>query len=521
MLDFFRNSINSWWVRSLFIAIILIFVFLGFGSNASNTQVLAEINGNVLSVHSFLQALDAEKKQYLADNPSLTDEILEQLGIRTQVFNRLVMRTLFIQEATKLGIFATSKEIQQTLLSLPFFKNEQGHFDSELYKKALQNNKTAVLLFEQELSDDVLIDKFVRLITGVAFVNEKDAKVLYNYFNEERSFQYLLFPKKNYLKEIVLSDEEIQEYYDRNSHIWKQPRQLSFNYIPLTKEILLSRITVSSEEVIKQYEENINLYNTVAKEIALERIKEQFLQEKMNALIEAYLDKIHISISEGKHIQDIAKELNIALEKTDFLTEEQALIRLGVENTTFTRLLKNESNSIETIPLKKEGEYTVVQVQERIPENIPPLEEVEKDVFHALQDEKSLELAQFAAIKALKEATENNAILPSFATTPLFSRLAEIPEPFSHSKELSDALFNNPKNTLLSIPYPYSDGVALIKIAHIAPAYEKNWDEDKINFTRRVLELKQREFLNLMEQYLNNKAHIVIKLPHLLKSQDE
>ena len=82
-----------------------------------------------------------------------------------------------LSEAKNLGIDATSNEIQQRILSMPYFL-ENGNFIFNQYEVILRQNGMTVQEFEDRIRLEVIQDKLRNLITDAFSVSDKEADAL-------------------------------------------------------------------------------------------------------------------------------------------------------------------------------------------------------------------------------------------------------------------------------------------------------------------------------------------------------
>ncbi|MFA0231696.1 peptidyl-prolyl cis-trans isomerase, partial [Vibrio sp. 10N.261.45.A7] len=63
-------------------------------------------------------------------------------------------------------------------------------------------------------------------------------------------------------KNIELTDEQIEQYYQDNPAAYTRPEQAKVSYIELSAEALKSQLEVSDEEAQKYYQEHLDKYST-------------------------------------------------------------------------------------------------------------------------------------------------------------------------------------------------------------------------------------------------------------------
>src|SRR5512145_1756166 len=103
MLDFMRKRKQARVIQVLFLIIILVFIFWGFGnpfSDAPLTNSVAAVDGESISLRDFQRAYDNLKAGYReAYKDRLTPEMIQALNLKQQTVDQLINSALMRQEA--------------------------------------------------------------------------------------------------------------------------------------------------------------------------------------------------------------------------------------------------------------------------------------------------------------------------------------------------------------------------------------------------------------------------------------
>lgn len=144
--------------------IIVTFVFWGIGGSGPSSEsdrILAEIEGQPIPLQEFRRAYENEYKRARERYPN--EEEIKKLDLKERVLNSLIDRQVIVIAAEEAGITVTEKELQNEILQLPYFQRN-GVFDQEIYERSLQLNRLTPQTFEEQLKNDLLLDKMSRLI---------------------------------------------------------------------------------------------------------------------------------------------------------------------------------------------------------------------------------------------------------------------------------------------------------------------------------------------------------------------
>jgi len=143
----------------------------------------------------------------------------KEMGLQQQVINNMATEAKILNLAKEFGIVVTDKEAAEQLASYPAFQKD-GIFDRTAYDAYIKNSGLSNELFENNLKDQLLIEKTFKLL------NTKGLK------NEYKAFQ-LAFEVADKLKYTVLSnddvnvssdDKKLKEFWEARKEQFKTPK---------------------------------------------------------------------------------------------------------------------------------------------------------------------------------------------------------------------------------------------------------------------------------------------------------
>lgn len=261
MLEFMRENASSWIVKALFAIIVLVFVFWGVGGMQDSGQpVLATINDAQILHKDFFQAYEREINFLRRNNPDLSSQELEQMDFKRQVLERMINNHLLQQKAKEWGLFVTPEEVRQTISNMEIFQDAAQNFDPQRYRAVLQSSQLSPSMFEAELSGDLQSEKLQETLLSHFQASDALARDFFQYLRAKAKMQYLHLQWEDYLQEVSLTQEEIEDYYAQNQKRFEQAPQMRMNYILLTPKALASYQEVDQEEVQTYYQQNKDLF---------------------------------------------------------------------------------------------------------------------------------------------------------------------------------------------------------------------------------------------------------------------
>ena len=264
MLDFIRSNAQSMGVKLIFGLIILVFVFWGVGSitDTSGGSVVAVVNGDGISASTFHRAYQQQVEAIQRSNPGITREQLAQQNIGDRVLNALIMQKLLEQEAARMGISVSAQEMRQAVEAVDVFKNSDGVFDAEIFRRMAENSYGSVAAFEQKLREDLLAGKMEALVRAGIWSNSDESRAFFQYLRQKRSISYAFVPASRFAAEVKLTDKEIADYYASHKQDFAVPAKVVAEYIKVSPLLLVKPESVSAADVEAEYTKNASRYET-------------------------------------------------------------------------------------------------------------------------------------------------------------------------------------------------------------------------------------------------------------------
>lgn len=180
MLSQMRKHAGSWMIKVLLFAIVVVFSFWGVGSYRSrqDTQV-AEVNGEKISFDLYRQSyknlLDQYRRVY---GEQLNDDMLKALNLKQQAIEQLIDRVLLLQEAQRLEISVSDKEVAESIRQYPAFQ-VNGVFDSNRYMRLLNQIRMSAEEFESNQQQSLRLQKVQSMVQDGVFVSDDEASQWY------------------------------------------------------------------------------------------------------------------------------------------------------------------------------------------------------------------------------------------------------------------------------------------------------------------------------------------------------
>jgi peptidyl-prolyl cis-trans isomerase D len=107
------------------------------------------------------------------------------------------------------------------------------------------------------LSNDMRVQQLINGITDTVFATDLELSALASVTEQKRDFYYLRLPVAPIQESVVLSDEQISDYYQANLASYQTDAQVVVDYIELSPAQLVDPTLVTSRQIATRFEEEL------------------------------------------------------------------------------------------------------------------------------------------------------------------------------------------------------------------------------------------------------------------------
>ena len=486
-----KKTAKKIWII-LIILILPAFVFWGFGSfmrSKQETTYAGKISGRKVSELEYKDALDAVRNQAIIQFGDNLSEIEKKLNLESLVWDRLVL----LAEAKKRKIKTTDQEVIELIQSYPFFQTKKGQFDNQIYSQMLRYEfRTQPRIFEEQTRSTLILSKLYKEITGNLNLNEEEIKKEYQKLNEQINLYYIASLPSDFIKDITATEEEIKDYFIKNSFQFKQPLSFNIEYISLASE------------------------------------------DKNETAIKDKIRKLALRLSKKEDFTNAAKELNLEVKETGLFSQTDPMPGIGWSPQILSLISKLKIGEFAP-PIYIDKYYYILRLKERKESHIPDFERIKDKVKEAFIKEKAKDTAQQKIEDALKELKTAYKTNPTGIALPIpikeranpksidFDKIAKIYGLKSGSTNFfrygsyiegigaSDNFFTaavdlkeDAHSGIIEMP----SGFYIIKLKSKIPVDENKFREEKPEFAKKLLLQKREEYFSRFLQELKRKAQL-------------
>jgi peptidyl-prolyl cis-trans isomerase D len=432
VLKFIRRNAEAAWVKFMFLAIVIVFIFWGMGGivGGDRAQFVVRVNQDAIPPAEFTRAYNNLLRLYQSvykDN--FKPEMVKSLDLKDRAVDELIRANLMRQEAQRLGLAVDDTEVRNAIAELPAFQ-EDGRFNKQLYLRVLRANRISPGEFEDSQQEQLLVKKLQDLIMAGVHVSEAEVLDRYRIDNEKVNLRFIKLDAASFMPEVQLTDQDVQAYYDKNRETFREPDRVRIEYVLYTPDKFAGEAQVSDAEVQQYYDEHIAEYEkpeqVQARHILFRYPPKATAEDK--ARVRAHAEEVLAKVKAGEDFAALAKQYSddsSAAQGGDLGTFTRGKMVPSFERAAFA-LAPGETSDLVESPFG----LHIIKVESKEAARTQPLDEVRTQIVDKLKQQKARELARTRA-EADRAKVAGGEALANVAQAAGLS--VETPAPFAQT----------------------------------------------------------------------------------------
>ncbi len=330
--------------------------------------------------------------------------------------------------ALQRGVVVSDKEIADHLRSLPRFAGKAGKFDMEKYDKFVSEMR-------DHGYDDDMIDKAVRhalvreklmsQLNGEVLVTPDEVRLYYNDLHGKYSVSVAEFRASEYLKQIKLTDKDIDDFYKANKNNYMVSEQYKVRLVEFKYADFMAKAAkmVDTAQVEKYYKEHKTEFTSIKDKKSvtesLNMVRKQIVKKLADQYAKALASKTALRFAHAayKSISEISEPAKIAptfieqASKSGKDVKNVGLINKDkpvVEPVVFAKIMDISTDIPISNPIPGKDASIVVLLEKKVEAVPAELKAVAVQVKNDLKHKKAVtyarEIAKNAHLKVTKSA---------------------------------------------------------------------------------------------------------------------
>ena len=296
MLQNIKDKTTGWVAYVIVIGISIPFVLWGIDQYFTGGNVIvAEINETKISS----ERLNNEYQSRLRQMQDMISKDQNEADLQKKIIKRSVLDELIDSILVREFVNKNKFQISERTLISDIRDNKIFHtekkFNPSRYQKLLESQGIKTSDYERIRNSELKTLQFYNNIVESSFIATEQLKDLEKLKYQTRDFKLLSLSYKDFIdNKKISSEKEKKDFYVKYKNIFSMPEKFNVEYLVFNKKILKKQINISSENIENYYNENKFKYITAEKR----RVKQIFLsnikgnKESNSELINTILSKL-------------------------------------------------------------------------------------------------------------------------------------------------------------------------------------------------------------------------------------
>ena len=261
MLQGVRDNMKGTMVVVVVVLFIVPMVLSGIGGSFLGSVAgtdAASVNGETITRAELRREVFMQKQRMLSQgNVDPTSDSLKDENLQQPVLEQLTRKRALVVSATQAGMAAPDELIGKEIAKTEEFFTD-GQFDQEKFKRLISNVGYTPATYQEAIARDLVLGQKGSGLRQTSFITDAEVDQLIALLYQKRSFFTVEIPKGDLEKEVVVEQQEIQQYYDENQENFKEAESVSVEYVELSVDGLMASIDVAEEDVKAQFETELS-----------------------------------------------------------------------------------------------------------------------------------------------------------------------------------------------------------------------------------------------------------------------
>ncbi|MEE8365187.1 MAG: SurA N-terminal domain-containing protein [Gammaproteobacteria bacterium] len=262
MLQAIRDKVTGWIAYAIIFLISVPFALWGVNSYLGGGEALpaATVNGESISTRD-LDIAYANYRQRMTQvfGGSIPESLDIEVLLKDQALTQLIEATVLRTYARERGYRIGDDELNQLIRSMDVFKID-GEFDSSIYQAQLRSQGYSSAGYEQRLRQTQATEQLQTGIVATAFILPQSQNQFAYLSNQTRKIRVLTRPLG--AGSIVISDTEIEDYYQAQAALFMSPEQIKIDYLELSFDRVKASIEISEDLLLDRYQDTKDAFTS-------------------------------------------------------------------------------------------------------------------------------------------------------------------------------------------------------------------------------------------------------------------
>ena len=259
------------WLKWSLGLVILAFAFLYIPDLSNSTpqltgaltDVVATVGEREITVGEFRTVYLRQLRSYQAQSGGeITAEILRSMGLDRQILQQMIDEYAALQEAERLGVTVTDREIRDRIVSFPAFQQNGQFVGEQAYVQSLrlQSPPMTPAQFEEDIRRSLMLERLQAAVTDWITVTDEDLRREHVRRSETISVSAISFRADDFREGVEATDADVAALFAQNAVDYTVPEKRQLRFVLINVAALKESFTPSDDDVQGYYGYNTDRY---------------------------------------------------------------------------------------------------------------------------------------------------------------------------------------------------------------------------------------------------------------------
>lgn len=506
MLNVLRDSFKNAPYLRIVLALVAVSMVAYLGkscqtaSSRSSADWAARVNGTEIPLQRFINAarnMDDYYRQLFGEG---YEQVRGSLKIGAMAIESLIEQELVLQDASRLGLRSSKRELADQIRTTPGFLDSSGQFiGATRYRQLVERQVSGgVAAFERDLGNGMINAKWTSLVTQPVAVTDDELREIFRQRTEKAAIDYLVFETSAQSPSKAIEDSELRSWYETHDDDYRRQDGFKIRYVIVDRETQRRKAQVSDDEIREYYAANQTRYEHPeqrrASHILFRLEPDASAGERATARRRA--EETLERIRNGEDLSSLARTLSadsFSAEKGGDLGFVGRGEMVGPFEEAVWATAVGELAPVTETPFG----FHVIRVNDRRDAGVTPLDQVEDSIRSALELQAAQKLVQTEAERlraeignaaGLAPVAERLGLAVTARTVTRDDRLADLGAAGDFVPTVAATAPGE-----ITAPLRIAAGVALVAVDDLVPADVAPLDEVRDEVTAAILAERSRQ----------------------------
>ncbi|MCE9684107.1 SurA N-terminal domain-containing protein [Halomonas alkalisoli] len=298
MLQSIRDRSRSWGAKIIIGAVVVTMALFGVeslvGLLGGSSDEVAKVNGQSIT----RQELEMEVQRAIRSGQVPPEQ---ERALRGQVLDELIGERLLTAFAEDGGLYLSDEQLDQVIVTLPEFQNQNGRFDADLFRNRLASAGFTPSSFRAALRVDLKRQQVQQGLVTSDFSLESERQALAGLQRQARTFRYHTLSAGDLAEPVEVTEQDLVAYYEESADRYRRPEQVRLEYVVLDRQEMADAVDISDDDVRRAWEAR---GRDVDRRVS--HIMVGFNDERSRDEAVARLESVRAQLAEGDDFADLA-----------------------------------------------------------------------------------------------------------------------------------------------------------------------------------------------------------------------